>query len=331
MKNYLVFITTLIAAVLPSVLMAVQANSSVLMVRPLSFGKNLQTAETNVFQAEGVEIAEDEIATKALEEFDAMVSNLRSHEIDVHVYDEMTDASPDSIFPNNWFSLDPHSRDLILYPMLAENRRLERKDDIVRYLREHFAGSTLLDLTHYENEGVYLEGTGSIVFDYVNRIAYACLSQRTDKSLFIDLCERLNYTPISFAAYDQEGTAIYHTNVMMAVGTNICILCTASIANDDERQSVIANLEASGKRVVDISFDQMNHFCGNVLEVVNTSGELFLVMSDQAFSAFESEQLQLLSSEATIIHTDLQTIETIGGGGARCMLGGLWHRGGDDS
>ncbi len=323
-KSHIFSFCLLLAAAAPCFLFAMQANTSVLMVRPMAFGKNSQTAGTNAFQRDEPVHIEEDLSKKALGEFDEMVRTLKDHGVEVHVFEESHDASPDSIFPNNWFSLDPHSNTLVLYPLMAENRRAERKSTIIDYLRDKFHLSEILDLSPSESEALFLEGTGSIVFDYVNRRAYACLSPRTSQGLLIELCDKLHYTPVVFSAHDDMGTPIYHTNVMMAIGTDACIICSETITDPEERQHIISTLQSSGKKIVDITFDQMNHFCGNVLEVENMPGERFFVMSTQAFKFYSDEQMRVLSSQASVIHSDLKTIETVGGGGARCMLGGLW-------
>jgi hypothetical protein len=324
-RNHVLGVLVLCTMLTPCILFAMQANTSVLMVRPLSFGKNVQTASTNVFQLDNANISEEQLVKRALEEFDEMVSVLKTNGVDVHVFEESRDASPDSIFPNNWFSIEPHSKKLVLYPMMAENRRKERKGAIIDYLREHSQASSVIDLTSWETEERYLEGTGSIVFDYENRQAYACLSARTDYDLFNHLCDQLGYEPVVFSACDRKGVPIYHTNVMMAIGSQTVIICSESICEREERNMLLDSLGNSGRTIIDISYEQMDDFCGNVLEVVNASGKHFFVMSSRAFGAFDAQQIRLLTSNTSIIHSSLNTIECVGGGGARCMLGGFWE------
>lgn len=295
-----------------------QSAKEVLMVRPIQFEFNQQTAESNAFQnaAHGI----SDVSKKAQEEFDAFVALLESKGVAVKVFqDTMEPATPDSIFPNNWISYDQQHR-VCIYPMAAPNRRAEKREDIIAYVQQRNADSATIDLSGKEKDNVFLEGTGSMVIDYVNKIAYACLSPRTDKSLFIDYCKKMKYTPCYFTSVDNKGKEIYHTNVMMCIGTGYVVICLETITNSDEKADVIANFNTTEHEIINISFEQMNRFAGNMLEVQNNEGEKFLVMSTNAFDCLTENQKQNLEQYATILAPHIPTIETIGGGGVRCMM-----------
>lgn len=291
---------------------------ALLMVRPVRFGYNTETAVNNAFQMAGQD--QSAVQAKALEEFDNFVAQLRGHNIDVVVVDDTLDPhTPDSIFPNNWISFHKNST-IVLYPMFAENRRSERKESVIEVIKDKFQIDSTIDLTKNEASNVFLEGTGSIILDRDNKIAYACISPRTDKNLFLEFCEEMGYEPVIFTAVDQKGKEIYHTNVMMCVADKYAVICLDSIQEADERAVVVGALAQSGKVIVEISFDQMNHFAGNMLQVTNEQGEHFLVMSTQAFGSLTPEQVTELGSFNSIIHAPLYTIESNGGGSARCMM-----------
>lgn len=291
---------------------------ALLMVRPVRFGYNAETAVNNAFQVAGQN--QEAVQAKALAEFDHFVATLRSHEIDVVVVEDTVEPhTPDSIFPNNWISFHRNST-IVLYPMFAENRRLERKETVIEAIKSRFQIDSTIDLTKNEAHNVFLEGTGSIILDRENKIAYACISPRTDKNLFLEFCEEMGYEPVVFNAVDQKGKDIYHTNVMMCLGDKYAVICLDSIQEADERAVVTGALAQSGKVIVEISFEQMNHFAGNMLQVMNMNGEQFLVMSSQAYASLSQEQVQTLESFNSIIHVPLETIESNGGGSARCMM-----------
>lgn len=292
-------------------------NYALLMVRPVSFGFNAETAVNNAFQVEG---DQKDVQAKALQEFDNFVATLKSHDINVLVVeDSASPHTPDSLFPNNWISFHKTST-IVLYPMFAENRRLERKDAVLEAIKSNFHIDSTIDLTKNEAHDVFLEGTGSIILDRKNKIAYACLSPRTDENLFKEFCEEMGYQPVSFTAVDDKDQEIYHTNVMMCVADKFAVACLDSIKNSEERNAFEDTLRMSGKKIVSISFDQMNHFAGNMLQVFNEKGNPFLVMSSQAYEALNPEQVELLESFNPIIHVPLYTIEQNGGGSARCMM-----------
>jgi len=299
-----------------------QTTSKVLMIRPAHFAFNEETAQNNFFQQKS---ASDTVAEKAIEEFDAFVNLLRGKDVDVTVVQDTAEPwTPDSIFPNNWFS-SHLSGELVLYPMFAENRRLERKPVILDLLRRKMNHRKLIDLTHWEKEGAFLEGTGSMVFDRHKRIAYCCRSPRTSEKVLADFCSRMNYDALVFDATDKEGNLIYHTNVMMVVGTQVAVICAEAISDEKEREKVLSRLTTTGKIIVEISLEQVALFAGNMLEVKSRNGHPLMVMSASARKALAPRQENTISTFSQIVSADLQTIETNGGGSARCMLAELFH------
>ena len=294
-----------------------QNTSHVLMIRPVHFGYNEQTAVNNAFQTKTDQTSVQE---NALREFDGLVRLLRSNGIDVTVVeDNPIPDTPDAIFPNNWISF--HAQHTIcLYPMYAPNRRLERKDAVLETVDRKFNIQRRIDLTHYESQHQFLEGTGSMVLDRDNRIAYACIYPRTDPQVLEDFCRQMDYTACSFHAEDDRGKAIYHTNVMMCVADHFVVICLDSIPDLKEKKSVTDTIVNTGKEIVSITVEQMNQFAGNMLQVENALHEKFLVMSTTAYQALTKEQVSKLSPYNKLLHSPLQTIETNGGGSARCMI-----------
>ena len=298
-----------------------QATSRILMIRPVRFGFNEQTAGSNAFQnvklaAQTKEVAQDD----ALREFDEMVHQLQALGVDVTVYDDSPDPyTPDSIFPNNWVSFHA-SGTVVLYPMQAENRRPERRPDIINDLAERFHVAKIVDLTHYEQEGKFLEGTGSMVLDRMHKVAFACLSPRTHPDVLAEFSRRTGYRTVTFHAADAAGTAVYHTNVVMCIAETFAIVCLASITDPDQRLMVRQELEGLNKRIIDISLDQMACFAGNTLQVLTQKGQKLLLMSTRAFESLTPKQIDLLDDYVTLFHFDLSTIEGHGGGSARCMM-----------
>jgi hypothetical protein len=288
------------------------------MIRPAKFAYNAETAVNNSFQ---VASSNDEnVQIKALAEFDAFVDELTANGIDVTVVQDTPEPhTPDSIFPNNWISF--HSNGTIcLYPMFAVNRRLERKPHVLEAIKKKFIIKYTIDFSVYENNQTYLEGTGSMVLDRANQMAYACLSQRTNKFVLREFSKSMNYTPITFTANDESGNPIYHTNVMMCIADKYAVICLASITEDFEKEYVVKALESSGKQIIDITYNQLNHFAGNMLQVANDKGDKFLVMSTQAYDSLDANQIETIESFNPIIHSEITTIETNGGGSARCMM-----------
>jgi hypothetical protein len=288
------------------------------MIRPVSFGFNEQTAESNAFQNRDAD--QQAVQDKALTEFDRFVKTLEHVGVNVTVVnDTLQPHTPDSIFPNNWVSFHGDGT-IFLYPMQAENRRLERREDIITNLEDTFKVNHVIDLSRFEADQRFLEGTGSMVLDRKNKIAYACLSPRTDKQVLDVFCKQTGYKAISFEAADEHGKAIYHTNVLMCVGSKFAVICADSIPNPHERIVVLESLKSTQKEIVTISFEQMNHFAGNMLEVKNKQGEILIVMSKNAYEALDGVQRASLEKYGEIIYSDINTIETNGGGSARCMM-----------
>ena len=298
--------------------MSKQTTSTVLMIRPVNFGFNEQTAGSNAFQDRNS--AQQQVQDKALLEFDNLVNALKDNGVEVIVEDDtMEPYTPDSIFPNNWVSFHDDGT-VFLYPMMAENRRLERREDIINDLEDEFKIKHIIDLSRFEHQDKFLEGTGSMVLDRENKIAYACLSPRTDEEILAEFCKDSGYKPVSFHAVDQNGMAIYHTNVLMCVGSNFVVICLDSINDEEEKENVIAAIVSAEKQIVTISFDQMNHFAGNMLELKSKSGENLLVMSAQAYTSLNEEQKATLGKYCILIYANINTIEKSGGGSARCMI-----------
>lgn len=301
-----------------------QVTNSVLMIRPVAFRMNEQTIANNHFQKELNGILPAAINAKAQQEFDALVNQLESVGINVVVVEDTLETdTPDSVFPNNWISFHENG-DVVMYPMFAENRRVERRDDILDILEEKgFVIENVVDFTSAEEDGVFLEGTGSLVLDRANAIAYCALSPRSDEELFIEFCEDFDYAPVLFEAFhtvDGKKDLIYHTNVMMSIGDHFAIICADMIADKKERKMVLDNLRESGKELILISEKQVEHFAGNVLELSGTNDKRFIVMSTTAFEALNQNQIAQLEKHGSILNANLQTIETCGGGSARCML-----------
>ncbi len=291
---------------------------SLLMVRPVHFGYNAETAVNNAFQEKDANQAL--VSEAAVKEFDHFVAVLRQHDIDVLVVQDSEEPhTPDSIFPNNWVSTHEDGS-LVYYPMYAPNRRLERKDAVINALNNTYQTSTITDLSHYEAQDLFLEGTGSIILDRKKRIAYACISPRTDKKLFGEFCQLKGYTPISFTALDMQEQPIYHTNVMMCLGDNYAVICLDSIKDATEKAFVSDALKRSNKTIVDISLEQMNQFAGNMFQVKSRDGLRYLVMSEQAYKSLTPAQVSILETFNPILHVPLYTIEKNGGGSARCMM-----------
>jgi hypothetical protein len=301
-----------------------QITNTILMVRPVAFRMNEQTAVNNFYQQEFETLTPESVKLKAMQEFDAFVEKLRA--IGVHVIvvedDKKTDT-PDAVFPNNWVSFH-ESGDVGLYPMFAENRRLERREDILDLLEEEgFTIENIVDYTSAEDEGLFLEGTGSLSLDRVNSIAYCALSARADEDLFIEFCEDFEYTPVTFIAnqtVEGERLPIYHTNVMMALAESFVIICLDCIDDKKERKNVLHYLKESGKEIISITEKQVENFAGNMLQVVGKNNERYLIMSTSAYESLTKHQLTIIEKHCKILHSSLNTIETCGGGSARCMM-----------
>ena len=294
-----------------------QTSGRVLMVRPCSFGFNAQTATNNAFQRRGFESGAQEAA---LREFDSFVALLRSHGVVVDVIEDTPEPhTPDSIFPNNWFSTHSDGT-MVLYPMCAPNRRLERKQAVMDHLIGTFDIRNIYDLTPFESKGKFLEGTGSMVIDREAGIVYACRAPRTDEDVLKEFCKLFEWDYFLFDAIDAAGKAIYHTNVMMCVADQFVVICLDCIDDETERVKVVNAIVNSGKEIIEISESQMQRFAGNMLQLQNPEGKKFLVMSLSAYQSLTPEQISNLEKYSEIIYSDLETIETNGGGSARCML-----------
>ena len=299
-----------------------QTTSKVLMVRPSHFAFNEETAQNNCFQQRG---AHENVHKEAITQFDSLVSALRANDVDVIVVQDTPEPwTPDSIFPNNWFS-SHISGELVLYPMFAKNRQAERKPEILKLLRRKMNHPKLVDLTHWEAKGLFLEGTGSMILDRDKNIAYACRSERTSEEVLNDFCNKMGFDAVVFDAYDKVGNPIYHTNVMMEVGTQVAIICLESIKSEVERNRVVSRLTETGKVIVDISLDQVEHFAGNMLEVKSRNRNPIMVMSASARKSLTAEQEQVIATYNKIVSVDLSTIESIGGGSARCMIAEVFY------
>ena len=304
-----------------------QLTNTVLMVRPVRFRMNEETVVNNYFQEE-MDLKNEEINRQAQQEFDALVHKLRIVGVKVIVVDDIYEQNtPDSVFPNNWITFHQNG-DVAIYPMFAENRRRERREDILdRVEAEGFAIENVYDYTEAEKENVFLEGTGAMILDRVNRKAYCALSPRADEELFIEFCEDFEYTPVIFRAYQQVGdkqVPIYHTNVMMALGEDFAVVCLDTITDKSERKNVLHHLKEDHKEIISITAEQMYQYAGNMLQVQGTDRS-YLVMSDAAYNCLTAAQRQAIEKHCPIIHSNLETIETCGGGSARCMMAEVFN------
>ena len=300
-----------------------QITNSILMIRPAHFRYNEQTEVNNYFM-EKLDLDASDIIAQARSEFDRFVEVLRGVGVHVIVVDDRPEVdTPDSVFPNNWISFHA-SGTVVLYPMFAENRRKERREDILDILEEKgFYIKQVVDYSSAEEDNIFLEGTGSILMDRVNRKVYCALSDRAHEQLILEFCEDFNCTPVIFTAnqtVDGKRLAIYHTNVMMCLGENYAVICLDSIDDEDERNNVIQHLEGDGKEIVDITEEQIHHFAGNMLQVIGADQQPYLVMSTAAFNSLRPDQFEALEKHNPIIHSSLETIEACGGGSARCMM-----------
>lgn len=301
-----------------------QTTNTILMIRPISFRMNEQTAVNNYYQKIIDSLVPEKVNTNAQQEFDVFVKKLRDIGVNVVVIDDSNEYdTPDSIFPNNWVSFH-ESGDVGLYPMFAENRRLERREDILENLEEKgFAINNIVDYTSAEAEEIYLEGTGSLLLDRENRIAYCALSPRADEDLFIEFCEDFEYTPVLFTAnqtVNDERKAIYHTNVMMCLAENFAVICLDAIDDKKERKSVVSHLKQTGKEIIPITETQVNKFAGNMLQVKAADDALYLIMSKAAYDSLSKDQINRIKKYCPILASSLDTIEACGGGSARCMM-----------
>jgi len=293
----------------------------ILMVRPYQFYFNPQTASNNFFQSNiNIENANE----LAIAEFDSMVEKLHAHQIKVKVVQDTQEPStPDSVFPNNWVSTHVGGT-LCLYPMYAENRRAERKSSVIKFLQKNYKIEKILDISNFEKDRKFLEGTGSMVLDHQNKIAYGCLSERLDKDVFSYWCDKMQFKPICFNALDEKDQPIYHTNVMMCMGTQFVVICLDSIYIKQEKKMLRNSFEQTHKEVIEISQDQMNHFAGNMLQVFDIAEKPHLIVSEQAYQSLHIAQLKRLEKYNPILPISIPTIEALGGGSTRCMMAEIY-------
>ena len=298
-----------------------QNTAHLLMIRPAQFSYNAETATNNAFQNKMQKENAKDVRKKAIKEFDAFVKKLREAGIVVNVVkDSHNPPKPDAVFPNNWVSFHQEGF-IMLYPMMAESRRKERRMKVIEELEEMgYKVGEKHRLEYFEKVDIFLEGTGSMIFDHVHRLVYACLSPRTHERLLDEVEKILGYKKVVFHSTDQNGQDIYHTNVMMALGAKYVVICMESIKDAEERVMLLAHFEQTGKEVIEISLEQMNSFAGNMLEVLNERGESHLIMSEQAYKSLKSAQIGQIEKYSKILHSPLYTIERYGGGSARCMM-----------
>lgn len=303
-----------------------QSPGEIFMVRPANFCFNVETAVTNHYQDKN---AGKDARDKAVEEFDQAINTLSANEIKVTVFkDSEQPIKPDAIFPNNWISMH-QSGEVILYPMATPNRRLERREDIVKWLKDNFQVTKIVDISHHEDKGKFLEGTGSIVFDHPARVAYACLSVRTDLELLEILCQQIGYDKVVVDAYDRNGLAIYHTNVFLTVATDFVIVCLEAVVDGGQRQNLVSAFKKSGKTIFEISQEQVGSLMGNCFEVMGKDGRKKLVMSTRAWGSLTESQQKTLSNmspDLDIVKCCVNTIESVGGGGIRCTIAPVFNK-----
>jgi hypothetical protein len=296
-----------------------QVTSNILLIKPANFNFNTQTESSNVFQNK-IKEEQEILEKKVLVEFEQLAETLIKNGVNVSVFNDTPfPIKPDAIFPNNWVTFHADGR-VVLYPMFAPNRQLERRMDIIEELKNTFLISEIIDLSENEKNNKFLEGTGSIVFDHLSRKAYACISPRTNKDLFIDLCAQLNYEPISFYSFDEKGKEIYHTNVMLCIGEKFAVVCLESVTSIEERRFLENSLISSARQIIDIDFTQMKHFAGNMLQLKSDKNKSILVLSQTAFDSLNYNQQNELNKYCKLLPLNIKTIETIGGGSARCMI-----------
>lgn len=294
-----------------------QNTSNLLMIKPVNFGFNEETASNNAFQFKD---SNSDVQTRALNEFNNYVKKLEENGINVLVVEDTPKPyTPDSIFPNNWISFHEDGR-LCLYPMFALNRRQERKNTVMDAINNKFSVKNIVDLTKFENENLFLEGTGSMVLDRDNKIVYACLSERTNIKVLNEFAKIFGYSIASFNAVDKNGLPIYHTNVVMSVSEQIVVICLDTVNDASEKEMLLSTIKKSNKELLEISFEQMSNFAGNMLQIKNDKGKQFMVMSKTAYNILDAKQIDLIKKYNEIIAVDIDTIERNGGGSARCML-----------
>ncbi len=298
-----------------------QAPNSLIMIRPWKFCSNPETASDNAFQKTSSESIEN-ISFKAKEEFNNAVQILQLNGINVHVFDDFGEKdTPDSVFPNNWFSTHPGGH-IAIYPMYSQSRRRERRTDVIEMLKSEYRVQDVIDFSGLENDELYLEGTGAMVLDHINRIAYTAKSNRSNEIILERFCSIFQYEPIAFNTKDENGNSIYHTNVMMGLGTNYVLICLDMIVEDKRRIEIIDRLKESGREIIDLSFEQINNFAGNNLELTNNKGESILAISKRAYDSLDTKQIEIIQKYSKILSLEIPTIE-LAGGSVRCMMAGI--------
>ncbi len=301
-----------------------QTTRHILMIRPAHFGFNTETAGNNAFQSNDNSQTQTEVKALAVREFDTLVSRLTEYGIEVAVVEDTLDPpKPDAVFPNNWITTH-ESGILITYPMYAPIRRLERRPKLVDRIMDAFEVQATFDLSHYEDEERFLEGTGSLILDRVNKMAYACVSPRTDEGIMDQFCRLTGYRKVLFHAVDDNGQDIYHTNVMMAMGDNFVVICQESIKDARESALLAHHFERTNKEVISLSMEQVQAFAGNMLQVEGANGDTYLVMSESAYRSLDSRQIRQIENLTNIIYSPIPTIEKYGGGSVRCMMAELF-------
>lgn len=298
----------------------IQAPKAVVMIRPSHFSPNPQTAADNAFQVMDGDASAEQVAKAAYDEVTNMVAGLRAQGVTVHLFEDDTNEQPDSVFPNNWFSTHLDGR-IAIYPMYSQNRRLERRSDVIDLLKAQYQVDVVVDYSSFEYRDAFLEGTGAMVLDHIEKVAYAARSRRMSDAAFVRFCADYGYEPVAFEAEDQHGQPIYHTNVMMSVATEFAVIGLSTIRDDYIRNSIVTRLEKSGREIVDLSVDQINNFAANCLELTGRSGRV-LAISQRGLDALTPDQIAIIEKSAAICPFDVQTIERAGGS-VRCMLAGI--------
>lgn len=299
----------------------IQSPNTIVMVRPWKFCSNPETADDNAFQKSS-SLNEINTSNKAKEEFDEVVKILESKTIKVHVFDDYGEKNtPDSVFPNNWFSTHPGGH-IAIYPMYSQNRRRERRSDIIEMLKSEYRVQDVIDFSGLEWDNLFLEGTGAMVLDHINRIAYTATSNRSNEIILERFCSTFHFEPMAFDTKDKNGTAIYHTNVMMSIGTKYALVCLRMISDEKRRDQIKHRLEESGRIIIDLSFDQIDNFAGNALELTGENGQTYLAISKVAYESLKDYQIKKLEDMVKIVPLSIPTIE-LAGGSVRCMIAGI--------
>jgi hypothetical protein len=298
-----------------------QAPNSLIMIRPWKFCSNPETALDNAFQKTSSESIEN-VSFKAKDEFNTAVQILEENGINVHIFDDFGEKeTPDSVFPNNWFSTHTGGH-IAIYPMYSQSRRRERRTDIIEMLKSEYRVQDVIDFSGLEEDELYLEGTGAMVLDHINRIAYTAKSNRSNEIILERFCSIFQYEPIAFDTKDENGNSIYHTNVMMGLGTNYVLICLNMIVGEKRRDEIINRLKESGREIIDLSFEQINNFAGNNLELTNNKSESILAISKRAYNSLDRKQIEIIQKYSKILPLEIPTIE-LAGGSVRCMMAGI--------